>query len=513
LARLKLHRFNSGSDPLVGLGASNQVVYLRHYLADLGAVTILEEPNYFDRDYLSEFAAFYAASSRGYPNRCRRCHFFSAEIKRSHLRAAAGGSARAVERLQEHYLGFVIVRPIPSPLGRTVLRWYPEHAPATPRVTNPSRDYECHVAGITLRVRGLAWQQQDAGVGACATIALWSMLHSSAFDDHHAIPTTADITRFAHRRASLGARVFPSAGLTIFQLCEAIKEAGLAPVVLQGDTMANGRAAFTRDRFASACATLIRSGYPALVVGELEDVGAHAVCVVGFRECAPPVPDPGTIQLQDTGVYHLYVHDDNLGPNVRFLIWPDENEAYVRLQASAPTPQHNLKLPAGPSTMYPDFVPSQVITAVHEDLRASPDRLSRRAILSAKTLVNCHNELVDGGHMPGQPLGLTIGTRFMKLHEYLGGELDRVLANKRSALARVRLLLSEKVPPMSLHLGVVRVGWRAVPLLDVLFDTTDADSNLIAFCNVQYDEEMGQLAKVLTHLGMLDLGHAVNAYS
>lgn len=514
MARLKLHRFNSGSDPLVELGTSNQVVYLRHYLADLGAVTVLEEPDYFDRDYLSEFAAFYGVSSRGYPNRCRRCHFFSAEIKRTHLRAAVGGSARSIERLQEHYLGFVIFRPIPSaPLGRTVLRWYPEHSPATPRVTNPSRDYECHVAGITLRVHGLAWQQQDTGVGACATVALWSMLHSSAFDDHHAIPTTADITRFAHRRASLGARVFPSAGLTIFQLCEAIKEAGLAPVVLQGDTTANGRAAFTRDRFASACATLIRSGYPALVVGELEGAGLHAVCVVGFRECAPPAPDPGTVQLQDGGVYHLYIHDDNLGPNVRFRIWPDENKAYVRLQASAPTPLHDLQLPRDPATRYPDFVPSQVITAVHEDLRTSPDRLSRRAILSAKTLVTFHNGLVDSGDIQGKPIGLTVSTRFMKLHEYLGGELNRVLANRRSALARVRLLLSEKVPPMSLHVGVVRIGWGAVPLLDVLFDTTDADSNLAAFCNVQYHEGLGRLAIVLTHLGKLDLGQAVDAYS
>ncbi len=72
-----------------------------------------------------------------------------------------------------------------------------------------------------------------------------------------------------------------------------MERTGLAPVVLQGDTKAGERAAFTRDRFAAACATLIRSGYPALIVGELEDQGAHAVCAVGFRECAPPVPPVG----------------------------------------------------------------------------------------------------------------------------------------------------------------------------------------------------------------------------
>ena len=31
----------------------------------------------------------------------------------------------------------------------------------------------------------LAWQQQDRGVSACATIAIWTMLHSSAFHERH----------------------------------------------------------------------------------------------------------------------------------------------------------------------------------------------------------------------------------------------------------------------------------------------------------------------------------------
>jgi len=514
VARLKLHGFNSRSDPLVEIGKQDQVVYLRYYLADLEAATVLEEPGYFDRDYLSEFAAFYSVSSRGYPNRCRRCHFFSTEITRSHLRAAVGGSERAIRRMQDHYLGFVVIRPIPSaPLGRTVLRWYPEHTPATPRITHPSRDYACHVAGITLKVHGLAWQQQDTGVGACVTIALWSMLHSSAFDDHHAIPTTADITRFANRTASLGARVFPSTGLTIYQLCEAIKESGLAPIVLQGDTKTDGRAAFTRDRFASACATLIRSGYPALLVGELENQGPHAVCAVGFRECAPPVPKAGSVQLQDGGVQHLYIHDDNLGPNVRFDIQLDQAGDYVRLQASAPPPQHSLQLPEDPSTSYPNIIPSQIVTAVHEDLRTSPDKLHRRAILSAKAVVEVFNALAKSGSISASQIGLTVSTRFVKLHEYVGVELSRMLESRKSTLSRVRLTLCERIPPMSLHVGVVRIGWQSVPLLDALFDTTDTDSNLTPFCNVQYERTIGELATVLTRRGQINLGQAVDAYS
>ncbi len=143
--------------------------------------------------------------------------------------------------MQDGYLGFVVLRPIPTArLGRTVLAWYPDpHERTTPRVTKPSRAYDCHIAGMTLRVNGIAWQQQDTDVSACATVALWSMLHSSAFDAHHAIPTTADITRYAHRTASLGSRVFPSDGLTVEQAGEAIKESGLEPEIVAGDYQRN----------------------------------------------------------------------------------------------------------------------------------------------------------------------------------------------------------------------------------------------------------------------------------
>ncbi len=40
-----------------GVPSSRQHDYLRSYLADLGVRTVVEEPYYFDRDYLAEVAA------------------------------------------------------------------------------------------------------------------------------------------------------------------------------------------------------------------------------------------------------------------------------------------------------------------------------------------------------------------------------------------------------------------------------------------------------------------------
>src|ERR1700759_479007 len=158
-------RAGSNEDPLVRIDNDDnaaQAQYLRCYLHDLGASSVVIEPNYFDRDYLSEFATFYATSSAGYSNICQRVHYFSIDVDPILFRAAVSEDAVALQKLQDAYLGHIVLRPIPGArLGRTVLRVYPDdkgEVSGTPRIMSPRRWYEAHVAGITLRVAGLAWQ-------------------------------------------------------------------------------------------------------------------------------------------------------------------------------------------------------------------------------------------------------------------------------------------------------------------------------------------------------------------
>jgi hypothetical protein len=250
---LEFHAFGS-NDPLDELGSTRQSRYLRRYLADLGARSIVEEPHYFDRNYLDEFAAFYGISARGYPNVCRRLHVFAGErFDRARLERLAGGNPSDIHAAQRDYLGFIVLRPFDPPLvGRTVLRWYPdrpEHGEG-PRETGSSRLYSVHLAGVPLKVRGLGWQQQDASVSSCATIALWSMLQSSALDDQHAVPTTADIARIIHR-ASPHRRIVPSGGLRKEQLIDVILAQDLSPIVVDGDKVDAGSRGFSRQRFAT----------------------------------------------------------------------------------------------------------------------------------------------------------------------------------------------------------------------------------------------------------------------
>lgn len=502
-------------DPLSNFpDQTRQVKYLRCYLTDLSATTVIEEPKYFDRDYLAEFAAFYSVSSKGYPNLCRRFHFFSKNINRDTLRRAAGGNEKSVKKLQDSYLGFIVVRPIPAaPLGRTILKWYPDNKDKdiqTPRVKT-SRDYSVHLLGVCLSIEGIAWQQQDTGVGACATVSLWSMLHSSAFDDHHAIPTTADITRNAHSKHSFGSRIFPSQGLNFYQICDAIREQKLAPLITEGDIKLNGGViGFSHERFAGTCASYIRSGYPILVIGTLVGLGEHAICLVGFRSCIPEEIEPLIPKLAESGIEHVYIHDDNLGPNVRFEINSKANSDPVTLNASAPDPINGDREIECPTQNYNEFIPKQLIVATHNDIRTYPDTLHRAGIDNATYLSRKFNLLAVKNKL--QPFGLIVSARFIKLSDFLGCELSNRISDKKM-LSRVRINLCETVGPMSLHLGVVRISLDdSTPLVDILYDTTDSDRNHPVFAHVAYANVMPMLMNILEKEGFGEFGVCVDAF-
>ena len=515
---------------------TRQSLYLDRYINELDAKTILREPKYFDRDYLAEFASFYSVSSKGYPNICERLHFFAEKVSRRTLIAAAGGSRYAQKRLQNAYLGFIVKRPIPAaPLGRTVLKWYPDKsANTTPRVPASSRKNVVHIAGVELYVRGLAWQQQDSGVGACATVSLWSMLQSSAFDAHHAIPTTAEITQAAHKRHSFGSRMFPSKGLNIFQVYEVINERDLVPLICEGDVknLNHLTIGFSKDRFASTCAAFIRSGYPVLIVGSLrtssdEGGGEHAICNVGFRSCISSAGDPSIPSLAESNIEYLYVHDDNLGPNVRVKI--DEAsinndsvsksitaKSVVTLHPQGPSPRLAKSQSSSPiDGNYGIFIPTQLIVAANNDIRTDLDTLHRAALRHVSNIGDVINRIAEMYSL--DKLAFAVSSRFFRISEYLGKELqDRLGGSSRDAkkvLSAVRLSLTENVNPMSLHIAVVRIGLNdSTILVDILYDTTDSDRNRPIFAHVAYSELVAEVIQDLEIARDDNYGVCIRAY-
>jgi hypothetical protein len=295
--------------------------------------------------------------------------------------------------------------------------------------------------------------------------------------------------------------------LNFGQLVATVRDSGFAPLVVPGDLGAPGRERFTAEHFCSALASLIRSGFPVLVAGELLDVGTrlplgrHAVCAVGFRQAASNKPDAGELEFEDTRTEFVYLHDDNLGPAARFRVAVELTDGSVQLRAEPPTKQHTLTLP-DPTQSHPVFVPSAMLAAAHEDVRVSPDHLHRLALEFGTMLIAA----------TGKKVGLSVGSRVLRLAHYIGDELALVLAGQPTVLGRARLALSETVPPMSLHIAVVRFGFTGVPLLDVLYDTTDSEPNTRAFCHVAYHQAVVPLVARLGQLGLESVGVAVGAF-
>ena len=62
------------------VAVSERAKYLFKYLSELGAQTIVVENDYIDRDYLDDYAAYYARCFRRYNRHCRRLHFFRTAV-------------------------------------------------------------------------------------------------------------------------------------------------------------------------------------------------------------------------------------------------------------------------------------------------------------------------------------------------------------------------------------------------------------------------------------------------
>ena len=145
---------------------------------------------------------------------------------------------------------------------------------------------------------------------------------------------------------------------------------------------------------------------------------------------------------------------------------------------------------------YPSFIPRYLMAAVHNGVRSSPDGLHLVAINAGMDFVSLAQNVGGPLDVIGKS-GLTASFRLMRLHEYLDGELGRMLSVNRQRLAKTRLALCERVLPMCLHVGVARLGWGSTALIDILYDTTDGETDFSAFCHVSFDQVFHAMANAL----------------
>ena len=300
-----------------------QIKYLERYLSDIGCVSILLELDYVDHDYLDDFANYYVKCFTPYKRYCRRAHFWSINIFDVDIeKAILENDESVLEEIDRSYLGFIVVKPLPDAVvGRTVLK--PYESDDHHRYFTAIKEYTVNLFGLELTIKGLAFQEQDTVLAACATTALWSALQKTSSMFHTYTPTPSDITKKATKYIQT-TRPVPSHGLNVEQICYAISEVGLTPEVQQ----INENTPINSLIYSYVTAGLpVILGYEVILGGV---VSYHAVTICGYRledtqQISIEVSD-NNLHLKSIGqrISEFYVHDDTLGPYSRLKTIADD---------------------------------------------------------------------------------------------------------------------------------------------------------------------------------------------
>jgi hypothetical protein len=300
--------------------------YLYEYLKAIDAKVIVVENEYTDHNYLDDFAAYYVRCFRPYQRRCKRLHFFSVSLDRAAFLSLIMGkrSAEEEQRVKDSYLGFVVARPLPDAIvGRTVLATHPsdgnrQHYTCTV-------EYSANLFGFELKVRSLAFQEQDTVLAACATVSLWCCFNKTRELFGTPSPTPAEITRVANQVIH-HARPIPSHGLIVQQICNAIRQVGLEPEVVQVKP---------NTPLPSLLYGHLQMGLPVILGVWIEGRGGHAITLAGYslrqqRHLNQEVAGGAlSIPMKGLRIDEFYAHDDQIGPFSRLNVNPSAQVADV----------------------------------------------------------------------------------------------------------------------------------------------------------------------------------------
>lgn len=499
-----LSTFEDGGSITRPEGKLFQLHQLFAYAHELGCQCVAIETQHIDRDFMEDFASFYSRCLKPYSNRCKRVHFFASNAKQTeaaidHLKNSALGmkrddyKARCRDFSRQHYLGFSVIKPLDgTPIGRTVLS-APKHIDGEFLNYLCSRDYQVHLSGVELTVTGLAFQQQDIGVSACATTATWSSLQMLQAHEMIAAPTPAQITTFATQRSMATGRAMPSDGLTVDQICQAIQAVGIAPYYAK-----------VRKKPHVAKASLftsIRSGIaPILIVSDMHD-NQHGVTVVGMRIkkkhefhairvdhhlSAVDEAAIGTIDDLSADLVGLYVHDDRVGPY-----------SYAEWNQVADQGYGMIRLVDGP------WIVTGILTPMYPKVRLPLSGLRKMAIVAADKAGSIFdlfsNINTSGGdadsNRPSVRIDHWIEREFRYLERCFIGEIPV------SAEAKRRLSLI----PLPRYIGVIRLSSEEFDTLDLLVDTTCTVKNPNFLCVIPHGSEC-QLTAYVASLLSTDFG-------
>ena len=260
---------------------------------------VLIEHGYVDKDYRSTFYNFYAKMGRPYRPDCVRLHFFDGTVWYDEARTDITCSDL---RLQDHYFGYIVLRPtVEATLGRSLL---------SPDMRSEARGraiqsiHHVNLLGHRLPIWGFPSMAQHVDIAVCAHVCCWAILryYSETFPQHRQY-LLHDITMLAAPFDPGG--LIPSLGINVYEAERVFQAADCFPLLV------GRRNSSSNEAFYSQFLAYLESGFPLFV--EIKSK-IHAVVVVGYnwkKLAVSPTASPSHVWAQ---VETLLTVDDNLLP-------------------------------------------------------------------------------------------------------------------------------------------------------------------------------------------------------
>jgi hypothetical protein len=318
------------SDLVTQLGPSSRtgrqlVEALVGRLREAGAVSVLQECSYIDRDFSASYSAFYSTLFQPFRKYCRRAHFFSVNLASAMATPSPRDRVVAFEALKDRYLGNFVVRPVEhAPISSAYLS-AAALAPGRFQDSHAISRFKFHVMGVEFEVDAAPLTQQDTRTGACAQAAVW--MAGRHFHNRRGAPwfSVVDITKIALKPIDSGiTRSLPAGSewLTNDNIVRALRSMGRHPVTYGAPA---GRAISPPEE---VIARYVDSGIPVLL--GLKSPNApigHAVLVVG-TERSPSPRAPTQAATTARFLTHFLVNDDQRGPYCRLPIHANRSGDY-----------------------------------------------------------------------------------------------------------------------------------------------------------------------------------------
>jgi hypothetical protein len=235
-------------------------------------------------------------------------------------------------------------------------------------------------------------------------------------------------------------RAFPSSGLRVEQICDAIRSFDCAPVVISAPRQA--------EVFKLVVHAYLRSGIPVIV-----GTDNHAITAVGFRPAGVVIGALTTLpslRTHNLEYDQFYVHDDRLGPyaRARWLGPTLRTDPPLRIE---------IDLPGGVHEVSPVSVG---IIALYPKLRTSAEELVE-AFGVFEPVVKLAQQLTGRS---SEQLGIELF--FEKAGEYQSSLYG-------AGLDPTRLAAFQRSAALSRYVGVARWTLEGKPFVDTVWDTRD----------------------------------------